>query len=118
MLIIAGVGGMMGLVRWMMVEASNPLDYAIAALAGHDTVYAPSFSERRFHRLRVGMTPAYVEEIAGPPLRVAGKDEAWGGGVREVWLYSDSPTHGHFWRRMVFFEGGRVSAIERDFWFD
>src|SRR4051794_19964256 len=71
------------------------------------TVYAPGYSEQKFHSVRVGMTPAQVEAILGPPLQ----RRAWGG-LSDVsfYSYSDTPDDtGNFSRRWVVWKDGKVA---------
>jgi hypothetical protein len=89
---------------------------------GFGTVYAPGYSESRFHRIRVGMTPAEVEMIMGEPLQKGD----WGcltpspsTGDRDTWRYSNQHDYtANFWRRWVIFEKGKVVDVVSDFWVD
>jgi hypothetical protein len=87
---------------------------------GFGTVYAPGYSESRFHRIRVGMTPAEVEAIMGEPLLKGD----WGcltpsTGDSETWRYSNQHHYtANFWRRWVIFQKGKVVYVVSDFWVD
>jgi hypothetical protein len=110
MLIIALIG--VNLAAAHMLLKSDPI-------LGFGTVYAPGYSESRFHRIRVGMTPAEVEAILGPPL-LRGD---WGCLTQstdwDTWRYSQQHHYtANFWRRWVMFEKGKVVHVVSDFWVD
>ena len=65
------------------------------------TVYAPGYAEGHFNRVRVGMTRAEVESVAGKPLRSDATSPRWS--LCENWIYSDPSPPGrisdNYWRR-------------------
>ena len=85
-----------------------------------ETRYAPRYSETQFRRVRVSMTLMEVESILGHPIRMESALE--GGSSYGKWVYSEPPPHGtlgdNYWRRWVFFENGKVSAIVDDYYED
>jgi hypothetical protein len=86
---------------------------------GFGTVYAPGYSERRFHRLRVGMTPVEVEAIMGPPLFKGDWGCLTAPTDRDIWRYSNQHHYlANYWRRWVIFEKGKVVEVVSDFWVD
>jgi hypothetical protein len=103
--LLLGVG--LGTVRWWV-------RYNFA------TTYAPAYSEGQFRRVRVGMTPADVTSLLGPPLQKDSNSPRWS--PVENWNYSEPPPPGttgdNYWRRWVMFQGGRVIAIVDDYYED
>ena len=85
-----------------------------------ETVYSPGYSESRFRRVRIGMTPTEVESIVGHPIRKDSTSQRWS--PWENSIYSEPPPHGtigdNYWRRWVLFNDGRVSAIVDDYYED
>jgi hypothetical protein len=63
------------------------------------------------------MTLMEVESILGRPIRKESTSQ--GGSSYEKWVYSEPPPPGTFgdnyWRRWVFFENSKVSAIVDDY---
>ena len=93
----------------------GPKDLLRSLIIGHDTVYAPGFSERNFRRVQIGMTPEEVEATMGcPPIQVIdypSKDKYY-------WEYSMSPGDTHHWMWTVSFNAGRVTRTSHGFYFD
>ena len=89
----------------LLVPGDPWCDVVISYVFGHDTRYAPGYSEGRWNGLRRGMTTTDVETMMGPPLRKLQYD-----GDCRVWWYSESPRHSDYWMRAVSFRGG---AAER-----
>jgi hypothetical protein len=84
------------------------------------TTYAPAYSEGRFRRVAVGMTPTDVMSLLGAPLQKDSNSPRWS--PLENWIYSEPPPPGtlgdNYWRRWVMFQGGRVVAIVDDYYED
>jgi hypothetical protein len=107
MVVVMFLGVGLGTVRWW-------IRYNFA------TTYAPAYSEGQFRRVRVGMTPADVASLLGPPLQKDSTSPRWS--PLENWIYSEPPPPGtlgdNYWRRWVMFQGGRVVAIVDDYYED
>ena len=89
----------------------------LAAALGEDTVYAPTYTNEGFRRVRIGMSHRQVHELLGAPLATwsferAGEPE----GLAEQW--STSPSGGDFRMRVVHFQSGRVVRKVAEFWVD
>jgi outer membrane protein assembly factor BamE (lipoprotein component of BamABCDE complex) len=100
MVMVAIIGVTLGLAQWL-----NPLA----------TIYSAGYSESRFRRLRVGMSPQQVEAVIGPPLAKA----PWGNNTVN-WIFSDGAGEPSpfYWRRWVIFEGDKVTVIASDIFSD
>lgn len=108
---IAGIAASMVVVSW---QTRRPGDQVLSLLLGHDTVYAPSFTERGFHRLEAGMSTDEVEDMmGGPPLE---KTEYPSGKV--IWAYSVSPRDTNHWKNNVSIEDGRVVSTYSGYYMD
>ena len=82
-----------------------------------NTVYSVHYNERRFGRIRVGMTTAEVESLLGPPLRKVPQLY----GVPEVtsWMYSDKRHGGgDYWMRNVYFQNNKIVNVAKMYWID
>ena len=106
---VAWAGLAMGTVCWFRVNFG--------------TIYAPGYDEGHFNRVRVGMTRAEVESVAGKPLRSDATSPRWS--LCENWIYSDPSPPGrisdNYWRRWVMFDrgtDGKVIAIVSDYYED
>jgi hypothetical protein len=112
--------------RLMLIIALISVNIAAArmllksdAFFGFGTIYAPGYSERRFHRIRVGMTCAEVEAIMGRPLDKVDWSFGTAPKDREMWRYSKQHNAlANCWRRWVLFEKGKVLEVVSDFWVD
>jgi hypothetical protein len=108
-----------GLSLGLAIEAGpflvNPMALACAVCGCCGTTYADCFSERRFERIRVGMSAAQVEEeMGGPPISIM----PYPSSQQEYWSYSGPATGGCYWRRAVLFTRGRVTNIMTDYYID
>jgi hypothetical protein len=101
-------------VIWLTEQ--HPIDLIVSLIAGHDTVYSKGYSEARFKRIRVGMTPDQVVALIGQPL-AKHRTNTWN--RDEIWMFSDQRTGtDNFWCRLVVIEAGKVSGIESSFMVD
>lgn len=102
---------------WVVSVVRHPLDgwgdNAMAVLYGNDTEYAPGYSEKKFARLKPGMTMDEVEERLGRPLQ-----EYVIGGEEFGWKYTRSPRDMSYRVRVVVFKAGLVSEIIHEFYMD
>ena len=97
-----------------VVFLPEPKDILRSLMLGHDTVYAPGFSERNFRRIQIGMTPEEVEATMGwPPLGVHKYPDNY-----QIWNYTQSPGDTHHFKRNVAFEHGRVVGIASLYYVD
>jgi hypothetical protein len=86
---------------------------------GFGTLYSKDYSETRFTKLQVGMSPREVEAIIGPPLCKVPWNQSSGAPREEMWYYSNQPNAtANFARRWLHFENGKVVTVINDFWID
>ena len=97
-----------GAAAWALSYVRYPLDgwvgSALAVGYGHDTEYAPGYSEKEFARLELGMTMNEVERRLGRPLQ----EYAITGGELG-WRYTRSPRDMSYRVRVVIFKSGVMS---------
>lgn len=107
MILVALIGVWMGTAAWWV-------RYNFA------TVYASGYSESRFRRVRIGMTPEEVELLLGAPLRKGPTSQHYS--PENTWVYSDPPPTGtigdNYWRRWVIMNNGTVAAVVDDYYVD
>src|SRR6185437_10015119 len=89
------------------------VDVLVSHVYGHDTRYAPAYSEGRFWSLHPGMTMPDVEKTLGPPLEKIEYDRG-----NAVWWYSESPRGLDYWMRAVVFRGGKTVRLIDGFYLD
>ena len=81
------------------------------------TVYSVDYNERRFGRIRVGMTTAEVESLVGQPLRKV--PQLYAVPVVVNWMYTDGrPGWSNYWLREVFVQEGKVVWVGKMYWID
>lgn len=105
-------------VRCLTQRVLYPLDgwdgALLGALLGHDTEFAPGYSEDGFSRIHLGMTKAQVEALVGRPLHDSPLTERGIG-----WYYSRSPGDTDYRCRAVLFEDYQtVTRIHTEFYVD
>ena len=78
------------------------------------TIYADSFSEEKFHSIKLGMTKDQVKEILGNPLNDEGLQK------NSFWYYThhDHPTSDFDQRWVVFDKSEAVIEIRKGFFID
>ena len=75
-----------------------------------DTAWAEGYSEKKFAKVRLGMTRDQVQSIMGKPIWEPNN---------EYWSYTRSPSGTHYHQRgFVFSESGHVEEIVKGFYFD
>jgi hypothetical protein len=90
----------------------------LTTIGDRQTAYPEKYSERKFARIRVGMTPDQVTALVGPPLEqseweISTNIAAW-------WRYSrPASKSGHYhYRALQFSTQGAVVKVHRSFYFD
>ena len=80
-----------------------------------DTMYAPSYTEKNFNKIEIGMTQEQVLELVGEPLKKSGRD-------RSCWEYTalrENDRSYCYWVREVNFNSDKkVTKIDAYYWWD
>jgi hypothetical protein len=102
----------LGLATFDRLRSPSLVAVALARAESLDTEFSSDYRDWGWLSLRHGMTERDVEAAIGPPLR-----QAKGLG-EEVWAYSRSPGDTSYWKRTVWFRGGRVVGFDSGLYFD
>lgn len=102
----------LGLATFEWLRSPSLVGVALAHADPLDTEFSTSYSDSGWLSLRHGMTELEVVAAIGRPLRQTKRL------LEEVWAYSRSPGDTHYWKREVWFRGGRVVGFDSELYFD
>jgi len=85
--------------------------YSLTMCRLTDTAWAEGYSERKFAKVRLGMSREEVRSIMGDPICKSYNENYWG--------YTESPSGTHYHQRgFVFSESGQVMEVVNGFYYD